>query len=295
MADHRHKRETNARRLPKAHVLAAPIAVVATLSTVGLGLLATNPEVRDSFVAASASSISNASEAASTGTPERDVVISRSAPRVDATRLQREFGVDMSKAAVTQAIRKADTKLWTTVDLNTWTSPGKQAENIGLLEAGEKILITGRKTPERVEVVLDGKSRWVTVGYLSEEKPEPAVSGDVGGTCTNGSTVPSGVSPNIAKVHEAVCANFPEITSYGTFRGDGEHSQGIAIDIMVSGDRGQQVADFVRANASELGVSYVIYSQQIWSVERGGEGWRGMEDRGSTTANHYDHVHVTTY
>ena len=33
----------------------------------------------------------------------------------------------------------------------------------------------------------------------------------------------------------------------------------------------------------------------IWSVERGGEGWRGMSDRGSTTANHYDHVHVTTY
>ena len=64
---------------------------------------------------------------------------------------------------------------------------------------------------------------------------------------------------------------------------------------MVSGDRGQQVADFVRANASELGVSYVIFSQQIWSVERGSEGWRGMEDRGSTTANHYDHVHVTTY
>ena len=96
-------------------------------------------------------------------------------------------------------------------------------------------------------------------------------------------------------MHEAVCANFPEITSYGTFRGDGEHSQGIAVDIMVSGDRGWQVAEFVRANASELGVSYVIYSQQIWSVERGSEGWRGMEDRGSTTANHYDHVHVTTY
>ena len=53
--------------------------------------------------------------------------------------------------------------------------------------------------------------------------------------------------------------------------------------------------DFVRANYAELGVSYIIYSQQIWSVDRAGEGWRGMSDRGSTTANHYDHVHVTTY
>ena len=51
----------------------------------------------------------------------------------------------------------------------------------------------------------------------------------------------------------------------------------------------------MRAHYAELGVNYIIYSQQIWSVDRGGEGWRGMSDRGSTTANHYDHVHVTTY
>jgi len=291
VADHRHKRETNARRLPKAYVLAGPIAVVATSATVGLGVLASSPEVRDSFVASSASSISSASDAGA----DRDIVISRSAPRVSATKLQRQFGVDMSKSAVRKAIKGADTKLWTTVDLNIWTDPGEKAEKIGVLDSGEKVLVTGRKTPERIELVLDGKSRWVTLGYLTEEKPDPAVSGDVDGACTNGSAVPSGVSPNIVKVHQAVCANFPEITSYGTFRGDGEHAQGIAVDIMVSGDRGWQVAEFVRAHASELGVSYVIYSQNIWSVERGGEGWRGMEDRGSTTANHYDHVHVTTY
>jgi hypothetical protein len=64
---------------------------------------------------------------------------------------------------------------------------------------------------------------------------------------------------------------------------------------MVSGARGYEVRDFVRAHYAELGVSYIIYSQHIWSVERGGEGWRSMSDRGSTTANHYDHVHVTTY
>ena len=51
----------------------------------------------------------------------------------------------------------------------------------------------------------------------------------------------------------------------------------------------------MRANYAALGVNYVIYSQQIWSVERGGEGWRGDVDRGSTTANHYDHVHVTVF
>ena len=40
----------------------------------------------------------------------------------------------------------------------------------------------------------------------------------------------------------------------------------------------------MRAHYAELGVNYIIYSQQIWSVDRGGEGWRDMADRGSTTA-----------
>ena len=56
-----------------------------------------------------------------------------------------------------------------------------------------------------------------------------------------------------------------------------------------------QVAEFVRANYQELGVNYVMYAQRIWSVDRASEGWRYVEDRGSVTANHYDHVHVTTY
>ena len=78
-------------------------------------------------------------------------------------------------------------------------------------------------------------------------------------------------------------------------RGGGDHGVGRAVDIMVSGSLGWQVAEFVRAHYAELGVSYVIYSQRIWSLERGGEGWRAMSDRGSTTANHYDHVHVSVF
>ncbi|WP_141013569.1 hypothetical protein [Nocardioides sambongensis] len=64
---------------------------------------------------------------------------------------------------------------------------------------------------------------------------------------------------------------------------------------MTSGGTGWEVAEFLRENYSSFGISYIIYEQQIWSVERSGEGWRGMEDRGSVTANHYDHVHVSVY
>ena len=293
MADHRHKRETNARRMPKAHLIAGPIALLATAATVGMGVLATTPETRDLLVASSGASIGNAGS-------DRQVVVSRSDSRDDFDNLQKAYNANLSKVATLRAVRNADTKRWTTTDLNLWTEPGKGAKKIGLLQEEKKILVTGRQYGGRVEVVWKGRSAWVTAGYLEDEKPVEEVAsdgsgGDVNATCTNGTSVPSGVSPNIAAVHEAVCANFPEITTYGTFRGDGEHAEGIAVDIMVSGDRGWQVAEFVRANYSELGVNYVIHAQNIWSVDRASEGWRFMEDRGSTTANHYDHVHVTTY
>ncbi len=293
MADHRHKRETNARRMPKAHLIAGPLALVATAATVGMGVLATTPETRDLLVTSSGASIGNAGS-------DRQVVVSRCDSRDDFDNLQKAYNANLSKVATLRAVRNADTKLWATTDLNLWTEPGKGAKKIGLLQEEKKVLVTGRQHDGRIEVVWKGRSAWVTSGYLSDEKPVEEVAsdgsgGDVNATCTNGSSVPSGVSPNIVAVHEAVCANFPEITTYGTFRGDGEHAEGLAVDIMVSGDRGWQVAEFVRAHYSELGVNYIMYSQRIWSVDRSSEGWRYVEDRGSTTANHYDHVHVTTY
>ncbi|HWJ65912.1 MAG TPA: hypothetical protein VNT31_04480 [Nocardioides sp.] len=216
-------------------------------------------------------------------------VISRSSDRsADAigTRADRL----VARAATAKAVAAADTRLWTTAPLNLWTRPDKAGRNVGEVEEGKKVLVTGRKYADRVEIVVGGKARWVTAGHLSDEKPM-----SIAASCTNGTSVPAGVSPNITKVHQAVCANFPEITTYGTFRSDGEHAQGLAVDIMVSGARGWEIAEFIRANFVALGVNYIIYSQKIWSVDRSGEGWRGMSDRGSVTANHYDHVHVTTY
>ncbi|WP_167736797.1 hypothetical protein [Nocardioides sp. 1609] len=204
---------------------------------------------------------------------------------------EQEIQALLKPAAVERAIARADTTLWTSESLNLWTEPGDDAAQTGEIAAGEKVVATGRSMLDRVEIVWEGdETRWVTSGYLTEDEPFT-----LGGECTNGTSVASGVSPNIVKVHQAVCAEFPDITVYGTFRGDGEHAQGIAVDIMVSGAEGQAVADFLREYHADLGISYLIYAQRIWSVQRSSEGWRGMENRGSTTANHYDHVHVTTY
>jgi hypothetical protein len=306
----RHKRDANARitrsTTPTAVKVAAPVAALVTLSAVGVGVLASSPQ-SDVLASQAAGAISQV--------PEREIVVSRA----DARDMYRQAGREMARLeaakerrATQRAIRNADTRLWTTEPLNLWTLPGDQAEKVGLVDERKRVLVTGRKAYGRTEVVIDQKSRWVTSGYLVEDKPrppkpEPEESTDtsaasessepstpsLGGACTNGTSV-SG-QPNVIGVHQAVCASFPEITSYGTYRSDGEHAQGLAIDIMVSGDRGWQVAEFLRANRSELGISYIMYSQKIWSVERSGEGWRYVEDRGSATANHYDHVHVTTY
>jgi len=304
VADRRHKRDTDARRTPRATLVAGPLALVATASVISLGVVLSDAPASETITPrTTAADLQQATGGSGLGS--RDSVLSRSSDRsglttVEGATLEKaETKLDrvLAKKAVEKAIAKADTKLWTTAPLNLWTEPGEKAKKVGTVAAERKVLVTGRELYGRDEVVIDGKARWVTRGYLQEEKPEtgPATA-SASASCTNGSSVPAGVSPNIAAVHRAVCAQFPSITSYGTFRsGGGDHGRGLAVDIMVSGELGWQVAEFVRANAGQLGVSYAIYSQRIWSVERGGEGWRPMSDRGSATANHYDHVHVSTF
>ena len=128
-------------------------------------------------------------------------------------------------------------------------------------------------------------------------------SGDSGGDVSteecDDSTSESGWSPDAVRVYRALCNEFPGIDSYlgsPSDRSDGEHGEGRAVDAMISDSAlGDEVAEWLRENHEELGVSEVIWAQQIWTVQRSGDGWRDMEDRGSDTANHYDHVHVTVH
>ena len=47
------------------------------------------------------------------------------------------------------------------------------------------------------------------------------------------------------------------------------------------------------AMARRFGINYIIYDQHIWNVQRDSQGWRPMASRGSDSANHKNHVHVT--
>lgn len=189
---------------------------------------------------------------------------------------------------------------YATTALNVRTSPTQNAGVIKTIETGTKVSITAKVQSGFRQISVSGAPAWVKDQYLSKTKPSSdSGSGSGSGSismaaCASGSGVESGLVSNAIKVHRAVCAKWPSITSYGGVRGTGDfHGTGQALDIMVSGATGWEVAKWVRANAAALGVTEVIYSQQIWTTQRSGEGWRPMSDRGSSTANHYDHVHVS--
>lgn len=188
---------------------------------------------------------------------------------------------------------------YATASLNIRTGAGKHFPVLDQLSTGDKISVTGKTNGTWSQVLLDGVPGWAATAYLSTKKPETSVSGGVSSApCSDGSSVEDGMRADTIRVHRAVCALFPGVDSYGGLRGGGgEHSVGRAVDIMIGSDSdlGYQIADWVRAHAKELGVSEVIWHQHIWTVQRSSEGWRSMEDRGGATANHMDHVHVTTY
>ncbi|MEU4314292.1 hypothetical protein [Nocardia sp. NPDC024068] len=105
------------------------------------------------------------------------------------------------------------------------------------------------------------------------------------------STELAGAQPHVAQVGNLINKTFGADDIGGANgRYDGEHGAGLALDFMTSDPaHGDAIADFVLANKERFGVTYVIWQQRY----NDGSGWSYMEDRGSPTQNHYDHVHVS--
>ena len=71
-----------------------------------------------------------------------------------------------------------------------------------------------------------------------------------------------------------------------------DHPSGHALDFMItSKSQGQAIADFLQANAAQLGVKYIIWNRQVW--EASGKPVAGWHPYTSTNNPHTDHVHVT--
>jgi uncharacterized protein YgiM (DUF1202 family) len=161
---------------------------------------------------------------------------------------------------------------------------------------GTELKITGVVKDGRMQIIFDKAVRWVTAKYLSTSAPSSIPSSWL--------AVEQGLMPNAIKVHRAMRARFPQITVYGGVRPSviPDHEQGRALDAMIPDYRsasgkalGDEAATWAKANARSLGINYVIWNQHIWNITRDSEGWRYMADRGSDSANHLNHIHITVF
>jgi hypothetical protein len=118
--------------------------------------------------------------------------------------------------------------------------------------------------------------------------------------------LPAGVAPeNRLQIHtiwvaRAISVMFPEIKTIGGYREDPLpwHPNGLAIDVMIPDYHsdagialGNQIAGYALAMAKKWGVIHVIWRQGFYPAQAA-PSW--MANYGNETANHMDHVHIST-
>lgn len=231
------------------------------------------------------------------------------------------------------AAPKVSGRMFATKAVNVRAEATISSSKIGLVQRGKSVMVTDRTRDGFTQVVRNGKTGWVSSQFLSHTAPAPAkrsvasanssapreVAAPTGSARVSSSeaaaprqqapvvaaaaaaparvcTALPGLQSNTAALHQALCANFPAIGSFGGVRADWdvEHPSGRALDAMTTDQAtGDAVANWARDNASRFGITEVIWNQRIWTTQRAGEGWRTMANRGSATANHQDHVHIS--
>lgn len=274
MADfrHRHARKAPGRLNFSRTIL--PTAGLLTIAAAGALVVAQDPAAPTEAAAASAQPKQDLFAVSSA---EKAPDISRSAERVPLT----------NEAA---AEDKVKAKRFAVSAVEVHAAPESSSPVLATVASGDTVDITGVAKGDWAQIIHKGLPRWVEAKRLAKEMPLGT------SPCASGSSSERGLQPDTIKVHRAVCAKFPSIVRYGGVSGRGEHATGQALDIMVGTGNpiGYEVAAFLQEHRAELGIEYLIWHQQIWRPATSGA-WRSMSDRGSPTANHMDHVHVTTY
>lgn len=120
-----------------------------------------------------------------------------------------------------------------------------------------------------------------------------------------------GLKPSALYALRCVADKFPQIDTIGGYyqTNAGEHPLYRAIDIMIPNYEsaegialGNQISEWIKANAKPMNVMYVVWRKKIWNVQRDGEGWRqcgtaaaGCYAGPDPSAAHLNHVHVSVY
>jgi Bacterial SH3 domain len=281
--------------------MAIPTAVVTAL---GVGVATAVMPGDEPQVAYPAPATTASVESSPSATSERTQQPSRriTRPPVKIASVAKPKASSSETMTPTLSLKVVDSK-YATTELNVRTRASAGSSVVAVVKKGTKLSVTKTIIDGFRYVSYHDKGRWVKNQYLSDTKPKSTTSSSSSGggisqaPCPGGSSVESGLTPDAIRVHRAVCHRYPQFTSFlGLRSSSGYHGEGRALDCMISDSSvGWEAARWLRANARSLGVMEVIYRQQIWTVQRSSDGWRSMEDRGSPTANHMDHVHVSVY
>ncbi|GAB3659049.1 hypothetical protein GCM10027596_16130 [Nocardioides korecus] len=298
------------------------VAPLATLAVIGVGVLTSgaaapaSPTSDDAAVSAASATVALDGAAIARPVSREPRILGADATVPSSPEDARAPGISRSTdrvPLVDSRVPQREGTRWSTAPLKLRGAPTDRARVRGVLPASRKVVLSGRRSGSFTEIVTGPTAtRWVSSTYLARTKPVPpkprvkpatttaaassartAPAGLSSAPCPDGSAIESALQPQAVKVYRAVCAAFPELSSYGGQDGHGEHVNGEAIDFMVpSSSVGERVKDFVYAHHTELGLFDIIWSQHIWTIQRASEGFRPMPDRGSATANHFDHVHI---
>jgi hypothetical protein len=126
------------------------------------------------------------------------------------------------------------------------------------------------------------------------------VGRSAGGDLPPGVGSEKGLQKDTILAERAVSAAFPEIRTIGGFRPDSLpwHPNGQAIDVMIpdpSSAHGKALGDavlrFALQHRDAFSLNHVIWRQTLYNPDGSSQ---LMDNRGSPTQNHMDHVHIAT-
>lgn len=151
---------------------------------------------------------------------------------------------------------------------------------------------TQRPPPERVvDVEAIPTARPTTTRPTTTPAPPPLAVDKIGPACARSGF--NGVRPHVAQVGFQLRLRYgialSDIIGVASRNNASDHPVGRALDFLVPRATGDALAAYALANRGDFAITYVIWRQRI----NYGSGWQPMADRGSDTANHYDHVHVS--
>ena len=160
--------------------------------------------------------------------------------------------------------------------------------------AGMAFIATPTATPQPIQVVAAPVAKPVphvapaapavkNVAYVKPQRIPPI-------------TGAAGLTANAAALAHYIQTTYPNVASIGGVRSDPlpDHPSGHAVDVMVFGNTalGNTIAADILNKAARFHVRYAIW-EETYRTPSGIRRW--MADRGSVTANHYDHVHLTVF